>query len=178
MSQHPIPAINPVSRWIHWLSVLLMLAVYVSMEFRGWFPRGSELRASLHPIHQWLGLSLLLLLALRLWARWRRPFPPIAPRPPAWLVAAAHAGHFALYAFLLIMPLLGWALVSAEGKLPSVLGMALPPLLAVDSDMAHRLEDWHEWGATIGYFLIGGHLLAVVWHHLQLRDNTLRRMRG
>ena len=171
-------SINRSSRFLHWTAAALMVLIYATMEFRGWFPRGGSVRAVIIPMHHWFGLSMLLLLALRLGLRWRRPFPAIAPTPPAWLRVAAHAGHFALYAFLLLMPLLGWAIVSAEGRLPSLLGWSLPALIAPDRELAHQLEELHELGATIGYYLIGGHVIAALWHHFRLRDNTLLRMRG
>ena len=171
------PGPSALSRHLHWLVAGLVVVIYASMELRGWFPRGGLIRSQLHPLHQWLGLSILLLLALRLWARWRQPFGPSEPPPPAWLHRLAQLGHLALYAFLLVMPVLGWALVSAEGKPPSLLGFSLPALLNADEQLAHQLEDWHELGAILGYYLIGGHLLAALWHHFGRRDNTLRRMR-
>jgi cytochrome b561 len=42
--------------------------------------------------------------------------------------------------------------------------------------LAGLLKEVHEVGGTVGYFLIGGHAAAALFHHYFIRDNTLRRM--
>lgn len=49
-------------------------------------------------------------------------------------------------------------------------------MLGVDRPLGHRLEDIHETIGTIGYYLIGLHALAALFHHYIVRDDTLRRM--
>jgi len=161
---------------LHWLTLLLILIAYVCMEFRGLFPRGSEPRALMKTLHFSTGLSVLLVLLPRLWLRLRGPVPPITPTPAPAMRLAAHAGHAALYLFLLGMPLLGWLILSAEGASISLWGLPLPALVGVDRDAAHRYEELHELGATLGYWLIGLHAAAGLYHHWLRRDNTLRRM--
>ncbi|MEO8857686.1 MAG: cytochrome b/b6 domain-containing protein, partial [Burkholderiaceae bacterium] len=39
-----------------------------------------------------------------------------------------------------------------------------------------NLKDIHETIGTIGYYLIGLHAAAALFHHYVLRDNTLARM--
>ncbi|KAB0529935.1 cytochrome B, partial [Pseudomonas palleroniana] len=43
-------------------------------------------------------------------------------------------------------------------------------------EFAKQLEGWHVLGGTIGYWLIGLHALAGLYHHYVVRDNTLLRM--
>jgi cytochrome b561 len=38
------------------------------------------------------------------------------------------------------------------------------------------LIDWHETLAPLGYWLIGLHAVAALFHHYFLKDDTLRRM--
>jgi cytochrome b561 len=161
---------------LHWLTLLLIAMAYACMEFRGQFPRGSEPRELMKFVHFSTGLSVLLVLLPRLWLRLRGPVPAITPQPPLAMRVAAHAGHAALYLFLLGMPLLGWLILSAEGAPISLWGLPLPALVGADEAAAHLYEELHELGATVGYWLIGLHAAAGLYHHWLRRDNTLRRM--
>lgn len=161
---------------LHWLTLLLLVAVYCMMELRGSFPRGSEPRELMKMLHYSFGLTVLLLLLPRLVLRLRRPLPVITPPRSTALRLSAAAGHVALYLFMLGMPLGGWLLMSAEGGAISFYGLAVPPLVAPDKALAHLVDDLHETGATVGYFLVGLHAAAALYHHLVRRDDTLRRM--
>jgi cytochrome b561 len=74
------------------------------------------------------------------------------------------------------MPLLGWLMMSAKGKAVPFFGLQLPALIAPDKALAHNFEDIHEAVGVIGYYLIGLHAGAALFHHYLMRDNTLRRM--
>lgn len=161
---------------LHWLTLLLIAVVYVCMEFRGVFPRGSEPRELMKAIHFSGGLTVLLFVIARLYLRLRGPIPPVTPPLPALQKLAASAGHLALYLFMLGMPIVGWLILSAEGASISLWGIPIPALVGKNGDLAHTLEDWHEIGATVGYALIGLHALAGLYHHYLRRDDTLRRM--
>ena len=143
---------------LHWLTLLLLAAVYACIELRGNFPRGSALRAGLKEWHYALGLVVFALLWLRVALRLRGPVP--AAILPGWQHWLASAVHVLLYLFMAAMPLLGWALVSADGELPAWYGLALPALTAPDPMLAERLEAWHETLGVAGYWLIGLHAAA------------------
>jgi cytochrome b561 len=42
--------------------------------------------------------------------------------------------------------------------------------------MAKWLKEIHETIATVGYFLVGTHVAAALYHHYIKRDNTLKLM--
>ena len=84
--------------------------------------------------------------------------------------------HFALYALMIGMPLLGWLTLSAGGKLIPFFGLQLPPLAGESKVVADWAKEIHEVGRTIGYFLIGLHAAAALYHHYFVRDDTLQRM--
>jgi superoxide oxidase len=161
---------------LHWLMLLLLAAVYATIELRGWFPKGSDPREAMKAWHFMLGLSALGLVALRLLARTTGERPAIVPEPPRWQQRLATAMHLLLYGWMVAMPLLGWLTLSAAGKPVPFFGLELPPLLAQSKDLAGGLKEVHEVLGTLGYFLIGGHALAAVFHHHVARDNTLRLM--
>ena len=84
--------------------------------------------------------------------------------------------HLALYAFLVAMPLLGWLTLSAKGKPIPFFGLQLPALVGADKALADSLKEVHETIGTIGYYLVGLHAVAALFHHYGMRDNTLQRM--
>ena len=74
------------------------------------------------------------------------------------------------------MPLLGWLILSAEGKVIPFFGLELPALIAPNEGSAELFEEIHELVATFGYALIGLHAVAAIFHHYIVKDNTLKRM--
>ena len=126
--------------------------------------------------HFMLGLTVLVVVAVRVALRLVFPTPPITPALPAMQMLMAKAMYLTLYAFLIVMPLLGWLTLSANGQVVPLFGLELPALLSPDKSLAHSLEEIHGTIGTIGYFLIGLHAAAALLHHYLLRDNTLLRM--
>jgi len=84
--------------------------------------------------------------------------------------------HISLYALMILLPVMGWLILSAEGHAVSFFGLELPPLIAEDADAAERIEEFHKLGGQIGYYLIGLHTLAALFHHYVKRNNVLRRI--
>ncbi|MBN7796748.1 cytochrome b [Parahaliea mediterranea] len=161
---------------LHWLTLLLVIGAYGSIELRELFERGTSERDFMKWLHFNIGLSILLVTALRLGYRWARPAPPALATTPAWQRFSAGAVHASLYALLLAMPVLGWAVRSAEDHEVALWGLGLPSLLAPDEGLAEQLEEVHELLGKVGYGLIAFHALAALAHHYLQGDDTLRRM--
>lgn len=162
--------------WLHWLMFLLMIAVYATIELREFFPKGSDPRETLKALHFMLGLSILFFMVLRIAARLQSPTPHIEPPLPAWQKWAAITLHMTLYVWMIAMPILGWLILSGEAKPIPFFGLELPPLMGPDKDLAHSLEEVHELLGTAGYWFIGIHATAALFHHYIAHDNTLTRM--
>ena len=161
---------------LHWFMLLLLVAVYACIELRGFFPKGSEPREALKTWHYMLGLSVFVLVWLRLLSNMTGHFPRIEPEPPRWQKLSARLMHVALYALMIFMPLAGWLMLSAEGKPIPFFGLHLPALISESKNVAKLIKEIHVTAGTVGYFLIGLHALAALFHHYVMRDNTLRRM--
>ena len=168
---------SPALILFHWLTLLVLVGVYLLVEGHEWFERGSDIRKWMMIGHTWLGLTVLLLTIPRIITRFTSAYPPIAPPVASWQNNVARLTLLALYVWMLCMPLLGWLMQSAEGREVTFWGLQLPSLLAENKDLGHSLEEVHEWLGRFGYFLIGLHTLAALWHHLIRKDNTLLRMR-
>ena len=162
---------------LHWLMLLLLVAVYACIELRELYPKGSDPREALKAWHFMLGLSVFVLVWLRLLAaRMAGSAPLTEPDPPKWQKLSAKLMHFALYFLMIGMPLGGWLLLGAAGKPIPFFGLELPALVGESKSLAALIKEIHEVGGTVGYFLIGFHSAAALFHHYVQRDNTLRRM--
>lgn len=161
---------------LHWIMALLIVNSYATMELREFYPKGSAPREALKSWHYVIGLSILVLVVLRILARIMSTTPPIVPPIPDWQWLAARIVQGALVALMIALPLLGWSILSAEGKPPVWLGLQLPALIGPDKELAETLEEIHKTGANIGYALIAVHTAAALFHHYVARDNTLLRM--
>ena len=114
---------------LHWLMLLLLIAVYSCIELRELYPKGSDPREALKTWH-----------------------------------------------FMIIMPLAGWLILSAEGNIVPFWGLSLPSLVAENEPLAKTIEELHETTGMVGYYLIGLHAVAALFHHYVQKDNTLIRM--
>src|SRR3954464_742189 len=162
---------------LHWVMLLLLIAVYATIEARGIFPKGSDPREAMKTWHFMLGLSVFVLVWLRLAAlAIAGPAPRVFPQPPRWQAASARLMHVLLYLFMIAMPILGWLILSAEGKPVAFFGLDLPALAGENKELAKTFKELHETIGEVGYWLIGVHAAAALFHHYIVRDNTLRRM--
>lgn len=161
---------------LHWLTLLLLAAVYAAIELRGIFPKGSDPRETMKMWHFMLGLSVLLLTLLRIANRFSAPTPAIEPPLKPLQDKLAKLLHLALYGLMLGMPLAGWLILSAAGKPVPFFGLELPALICANKALAGQLQQVHEAAGTFGYVLIGTHAAAALVHHHLQRDNTLLRM--
>lgn len=161
---------------LHWLMLLLFIAVYACIELRELYPKGSDPREALKAWHFMLGLTVMLLVGLRIYARISSPSPRITPEPAAWQTLTAKLVHLALYAIMIGMPILGWVVLSAAGKPIPFFGLELPALVAKNKELAGTLKELHQTVGVLGYYLIGLHAAAALFHHYVLKDDTLTRM--
>lgn len=161
---------------LHWFMALLIVAVYAAIELREFWPKGTATRDAFKTWHFMLGLSVFALVWLRIAARLLWAPPPPADGP-AWRRAVAAATHVALYLLMIAMPTAGWLILSAKGDAIPFFGFELPPLVAANDALAGQVEELHELGGTIGYWLIGLHAAASLFHYYILKDGMLARMR-
>ena len=166
-------------RLLHWLMAVMILLAYLAIEQRGLFERGTPGRFAMMQTHFWLGIGIFVLVWVRIAQRMKHGVPRITPVPPIWQVGLSHLFHLVLYAFFIVMPILGMMTAWTDGKtlyLPFT-DIALPALMAENENLAHQLEEWHHDIGEAFYWVIGLHVLAALYHHFVRKDNTLIRMR-
>ncbi|MDO5643211.1 MAG: cytochrome b [Paracoccus sp. (in: a-proteobacteria)] len=168
-------AYGRVTRALHWIMAALILWQFLGMGLRLGFGR-QPFVSTFVGSHQPVGLILLgLILARMIWAfamRRRRP----AHLRLAW---AARLGHGALYALMLVVPLL--ALIRAWGgaRAFAPFGFQIFPARDPAVEWAVTLGDMlHGELAWVLAVLIAGHVAMVILHERVWRDGTLARMTG
>jgi cytochrome b561 len=145
-----------------------------------------SLKFALYQLHKSMGVTVLMLMLLRVgWRFFVKP-PPLPPTMPAWEKLAAQGTHFVLYVLLLTLPLSGWALVSvASLKIPTVLyGVVpwphIPGLLELSAETKRGIEPFIKNAhATMGWgllILVVLHIAAALRHSLILKDGVMSRM--
>ena len=161
---------------LHWLVLVLLVAVFTCISLTENFPKGSDTWELLKTWHFMLGLTVFALAVLRLIVTLLSPTPLINSPIPRWQGLTAKVVQALLYASMFAMPLLGWLILSAAGKPIPFYGWKLLALIAENKGIAETVKEFHEAGGTVIYFLVGIHAVAAVYHHYFVRDNTLQRM--
>lgn len=167
---------HKISIALHWLMLVLMIAVYACIELREFYPKGSDIREGFKTWHFMLGLVILGLASFRLAFRCFQVTPPIQPTPAKWQVATAHLAHACLYVLMIAVPIGGWLMLSAAGKPIPFFGLSLPALVEENRDLAKTIKKIHTTVGEIGYYVIALHAVAALFHHYIIKDNTLLRM--
>jgi cytochrome b561 len=166
---------SPLQRGLHWL----MAVMVVSMLFIG-----IGMVSTLHPrfltliaIHKPLGIAILVLAVLRLGMRLRRDAPPLPADLPWWQAAGAKASHVLLYTLFIVMPLVGWSMLSAGGY-PIVLygPIHLPQVMPHDDALHAILRSAHTWLAYLFFATILLHVAAALFHALVRHDGVFQSM--
>ncbi len=164
-----------VSKSLHWLLFLLLLAQYLVGEFMPHIG-GKTPNEGLVAWHLSLGAAILFFLVVRLGWRVTHPvgFPPSLP---LWEQRAALAIHWTLYLLLLVIVVLGWAAANFRGWDLVLFGaVTLPPLAEKGMKWAHTAGDVHIWLVYALLGVIALHVLGALYHYFIKKDRIAQRM--
>ncbi|WP_279356618.1 cytochrome b [Methylobacterium indicum] len=169
-------AYAPSQKALHWLVAALVCVLVPMALAMANLPDGA-LKNALYEWHKSFGLTVLALALARLLVRAARGAPPLVAGLPVWQRRAARASHLALYALIVLVPLLGWAGTSACCA-PVMLYGTLPLTLPVSGGMpvGEAILKVHQVAAFTLVALVALHVGAALHHHVVRRDGTLRRM--
>ncbi len=167
---------TPLAKSLHWLMALMIFGLLALGFYMSDLPLSPE-KLQLYAWHKWAGVTVFMLVWLRL--AWR-----ITHRPPALpgsmsplMQLGAHAGHLMLYVLMVAIPLSGWLMSSAKGFQTVWFGvLPIPDLIGKDKALGKSLTELHA-ALNMGLLLlVVGHALAAAFHHFVHKDDTLRRM--
>ncbi|MEW5904793.1 MAG: cytochrome b [Pseudomonadota bacterium] len=161
---------------LHWLIALLLACAFALGLYMHELPLSPH-KLRLYSYHKWLGISLFLLVCLRLFWRLSHRPPQLPASMPRWERVAAESVHHALYVLMFLIPLSGWLMSSAKGFQTVWFGvLPLPDLVSKDARLGELLEQVH---GLLNYTMAGllaGHVGAALKHHFIERDDILSRM--
>jgi cytochrome b561 len=166
---------NPLQRTLHWLMAVCILAMlFIGV---GMVSTVASEYLTLVNIHKPLGILILILALIRLVVRLVYGAPPLPLDLPEPMKLAAYLSHYALYALMIAMPLIGWAMLSAA-EYPVVIwpGIWLPQILPLDPSLHTLLWNAHFYLAFLFFALILMHLAAALFHALIRRDGVFDAM--
>lgn len=172
MGQH----YTTTAKTLHWLIAVLLLGLLGLGFYMQGLPLSPE-KLKLYSWHKWAGVTVFLLVLVRLAWRVTHQPPPLPlgmPRVQQW---AAHAGHFALYVLMLAIPLSGWLMSSAKGFQTVWFGvLPLPDLVGKDQALGTVLLTVHQVLNLVLIMVVIGHVGAALKHHFVDKDDVLTRM--
>jgi len=162
--------------FLHWLVALGLVGTFALGFYLQDLPL-SPGKLKLYSWHKWAGVTLLVLVVVRLAWRMTHCAPDFPRAMGSMARLAAHAGHWLLYVLMLAIPVSGWLMSSAQGFTVVWLGLLpLPDLVSKNAALGALLKDIH---VTLNYTLLVvviGHVGAALMHHLIKKDAVLARM--
>lgn len=166
---------TPLQRLLHWLLAICILAMlFIGV---GMVSTVAPKFLSLVAIHKSLGIAILALALIRLVVRLRYGAPALPADLPEAMKLAAYLSHYALYALMIGMPLLGWGMLSAASYPVVVFGsVRLPAILPQSASLHTLLWNAHFYLAFAFFGLILLHVAAALFHALVRRDRVFKSM--
>lgn len=165
---------NLPQRVLHWLMavcIITMLFVGVAMV-----STVAPAHLTLVSLHKPLGIAILVLAVLRIGVRLVSGTPSLPADLPAPLKVAASGSHYALYALMIAMPLIGWAMLSAGGYPVVLFGIQFPAILPQSDGLHAALWSAHQTLAFVFFALILLHVAAALFHALIRHDGVFESM--
>lgn len=162
---------------LHWIVAILVLV----MIGLGWYmtdiPRGTPERTFFYNLHKSIGLTVAILVLIRLWWRFRNPPPPLPSSVPAWQVQASKLSHALLYLCLILMPVSGFSASQFTKYGVTYFGLfKIPPMGWENKVIYDFLQGIHGVTAVLLVTLVVIHVAAALKHLLFDRDNVFLRM--
>lgn len=167
---------DAVYKTLHWVIVALVaIQFFTKLVSPKTFAGVTE--DGLNAWHVAVGPTILLLMLVRFaWRLTHQPPPPPRDLAPA-LRLLSRATHWAFYALLIAVPILGWVSASGYGVRPSLLGLIpLPTLAAQSKSLGESVGGVHRvlaWGLLA---VIALHICGAMYHALAKEDGVFKRM--
>lgn len=161
---------------LHWLVALGLFGLLGLGIYMADLPL-SPSKLKYYSWHKWAGVTVFLLVIVRLAWRIGHAPPPLPSHMGALERMVAHAGHHLLYVLMIVIPLTGWLMSSAKGFQTVWFGvLPLPDLLAKDEALGNLLQATHKYLNYTMLAVVIGHVAVALKHRFVDRDEVLQRM--
>jgi cytochrome b561 len=165
---------NALARILHWTMaamVLAMLCIGIAMV------ASLANYHTLVSIHRPLGIAILILVIVRFINRQLSSLPAFPATMSHRERLAAKASEYMMYSLMVVLPLVGWGMLSAA-RYPIVLfgSLHLPFILPQNLMLYWVLRQAHTALAYLFFVTFIAHFGAILFHTLIVRDGMLKRM--
>ena len=171
---------SPAFKLIHWLMAVGIILMLFAGFFMGDIPKTSDWHEIIKNIHRLAGLFLLFLAFIRVLIRLLSSVPDLPHSTPKIEQLLSKSTHLCLYLLIFMIPLSGWFMTTAVGKiskLPIIAGITLPmPFVPTSISLAKQANQLHELLSWCLIVLVSLHVLAALKHHFIDKDTILKRM--
>lgn len=169
-----------VSRANHWITAFAFITAIIVAIYAEEFMAKGDARTAAFQLHFSLGVTIFALFILRvIWLKISPNPAPIGDNRKEQIIAASVKGF--LYLAMLLLPILGYIMVSLKGIDIHVFGLfTLPNLFepAPHSTLKNVVQNLHVIGGFAIIAVLALHIAGAMKHHFILKDNTLLRMLG
>ena len=164
-----------VAQHLHWLTPPIVAAQVVIAWVMLSLPDKSATGGLLFSLHKSIGVTIWLLIAVRLAWRATHPAPRAGREMPRWMDVVGRLNHGLMYLVLFAMPISGYVMSAMGPHGVSVWGLPLPGLPKVEAvqklaQTGHYVAQWAL------YLLVLLHVGATAFHVAVRRDGVLERM--
>ena len=184
-----------MTQLLHWLLFLLLLGLLTGGKYSASLSPGDKI-GFLIGMHQQIGLAVFVLMAFRL--LWRMINTNVQPEIKGMTHYIAYITHWLLYVAVLAQAATGVMMTQMANRgvaffgaypLPSFANLGaslldsltekapqLTEFLSLSGSPAMQMRAMHGYISDVLIALIVLHILGALYHHLIVRDDTLRRM--
>lgn len=174
--QRKLEKYRPSAIWLHWIVGLALIGQIGLGLYMVDIPKQTPDRAWFFNLHKSIGLTLALLILLRVVNRVRHSAPILPSTMRAWEQLAARWSHYLLYVCMILMPVTGYIGSSFSKYGIKLWGIELPNWGWEDKDIRETLFGIHETIAEIFIVLIVVHVLAALKHLVINKDGVFQRI--
>ena len=159
-----------IAKFLHWVIALLIMINYVLGLLLD--------KTSLYNVHKQIGLTILVLVILRILWRILSSYPAMLGEIPKYEKIAAKTTYILLYILMVSIPIGGILLVESHGYPLTLWSLiTLPTIISSQpNNVSHIILLCHEYAAHTIIALATLHMLAAIKHYCINKDRVLLRM--
>lgn len=165
---------------LHWILAVSIFFLFISSWWMLGLPLPSkemQFRAFPFQLHKNIGITLVFLIPLLLYVRFKhRPAPVASSTMKPWMHKLAAVDHIILYVLILAVCISGY-LSSAHTRWDTEVWwlFELPRIAEADEDMNEFFSEIHLWTAWALLAVIAVHISGAIYHAF-INDGIVRRM--
>lgn len=173
---------NTLDKWggitqlFHWGMMLTFVGMFTVAYIMMDMPDGND-KWWFYGMHKQIGVTLFLLVTVRLWWRMKNDVPRDPASVPHWQAVAARSNIYVLYTLMFAFPLSGLLMSILGGHDVSYFGLfTLPAFMQGPNAYGKFFRESHEYISYLMMGFVGLHVIAALYHHFFLKNDVLRRM--